>query len=342
MFKFFCSALLISMMFWGNLSAFSAEKTVEDVTIYIGGDKPSPELAEITKKTSVYGQRHIEYITADKPDMQAIRANSRAQISGLTALPPEKVMIEETMVGALPAFWVYAPAANAARRLLYLHGGAYIMGTPETYAKGLLAWLAVKCDCAILAVDYHKAPEHPFPAALDDALEAYTYLLENGPKGKALASRMFIAGDSAGGGLTLAAAYAIRDGGMRQADALVPIGAWLDIWSLKNGDRQDQAVKKIARLHAAMYVGDDQPDNPLISPLYGDVTGLPPMLLQLSEPDYSLLDHFDYVEKLLAAGVDVQMEIWRHMPHVWQAAIPALPEAVDAVDHIVAYLNGWP
>ncbi len=320
--------------------AQSPETTIEDITFYMGHEKPTPELALIEKYMAAFYSVNSEYLNAEPSNVQGSRAVLRAY-HFLSDKPEVDVKIEAVKVAGCPAEWIFKPGANIKRRVLYLHGGAYVAGDPRDYARGMLSWLAASCDCAILAVDYRKAPEHPFPAALDDAVASYAYVIENGPDGAEPADRAFIAGDSAGGGLTLATAYQIRDKAMRLPDALVPIAAWSDVWWGKNGDALDEGVLKTGRTYAAMYIADDRFDNPLISPLYGDPAGLPPMLLQIGSVDFNLQDNIDYAEKAMAAGVDVRLEIWHHMPHVWQAFAPFLPDATEAIGAISLYLSKW-
>ncbi len=334
---------VVSLVFWGMVAPVQASnKTMEDITFPMGHEKPLPELEIVLKNLEAVSAINGEYLSATPPDVKSSRVIMRAY-SVLSAGPSGvDIRIEATEVAGRPAEWVYKAGANTKRRVLYLHGGAYVIGNPRDYARGMLSWLAASCDCAILAVDYRKAPENPFPAALDDALASYDYLVKNGPDGAASAQRTFIAGDSAGGGLTLATTYQIRDKAMRLPDAIVPIAAWSDVWWGKNGDKLDDAVLESGRTYAAMYIGGDRYDNPLISPLYGDLAGMPPMLLQIGSVDFNLQENVEYAEKALAAGVDVRLEVWHHMPHVWQAFAPFLPDATEAIEAISSYLSRWP
>ncbi len=218
--------------------------------------------------------------------------------------------------------------AASAPVLLYLHGGGYIACSPETH-RPLVSSLVRRVRGRAFVPRYRLAPEHPFPAALDDAKAAYRYLLDVeriGPE------QIVIAGDSAGGGLALALALAIRDEQWPNPAGIVAFCPWTDLAvtgvSLdENSERCAMFTGNTIRRAARFYVGDADPTSPLISPLYGDFRGLPPMLVHASEDEVLRDDAIRVADAARNAGVDVELQLWPHVPHVWQFFAAVLPEA---------------
>ena len=224
--------------------------------------------------------------------------------------------------------------------LLYLHGGGYIACSPETH-RPLVASLVRRIRGEAFVPDYRLAPEHPFPAALDDALAAYRFLIEE----RAIdPSRIVIAGDSAGGGLCLALAMAIRDAGLPPAAALVMFSPWTDLAA--TGESLDENSERCAmfagvtiRRAAQFYVGDADARHPYISPLYGNFAGLPPMLVHASLDEVLRDDSIRIAECARAAQVPVEERLWHHVPHVWQFFVAVLPEARQSVNDAVRFIT---
>ena len=219
----------------------------------------------------------------------------------------------------------YEPGAPV---LLYLHGGGYIACSPETH-RSLVSSLVRRVRGRAFVPRYRLAPEHPFPAALDDALAAYRYLLD---VERIAPGQIVIAGDSAGGGLALALALAIRDAQWPNPAALVAFCPWTDLAATgasleENSERCAMFAGETIRRAARFYVGDADATLPLISPLYGDFRGLPPMLVHASEDEVLRDDAVRVAEAARQAGVDVELQLWPHVPHVWQAFAAVLPEA---------------
>jgi acetyl esterase/lipase len=219
----------------------------------------------------------------------------------------------------------YAPDAPV---LLYLHGGGYIACSPETH-RPLVASLACRIRGRAFVPRYRLAPEYPFPAALDDAMAAYRYLLD---VERVAPAQIVIAGDSAGGGLALALALAIRDAAWPSPAGLVTFCPWTDLAA--TGESLDENTERCAmfagdtiRRAARFYVGDADPMLPSISPLYGDFHGLPPMLVHAREDEVLRDDAIRVAEVARRAGVDVELQLWPHVPHVWQFFAAVLPEA---------------
>jgi epsilon-lactone hydrolase len=225
------------------------------------------------------------------------------------------------------------------RVLLYLHGGAYQIGSPATL-RHLVALISDAARTRVLSVDYRLAPEHPFPAAVDDTLTAYRWLLANGTD----PARIAIAGDSAGGGLTLAALVALRDAGVPLPAAAVAMSPWTDLAltgeSLRTRAEADFMLQPAGmRETADTYLAGEDPHHPYASPLYADLRGLPPLLIHVGDAEVILDDSTRFAARARDAGVDVTLEVWDEMPHVWHAFAGLLPEADQAVARIGSWLR---
>ena len=243
-----------------------------------------------------------------------------------------QVKCEPVSAGGVKAEWIIAPNAAADRAILYLHGGGYIMGSINTHRE-LIARLSKAAQARILALDYRLAPEHPFPAPVEDATAAYRWMLAQGLK----PSRIAVAGDSAGGGLTVAALVAFRDAGLPMPAAGIPISPWVDLEaigeSMKTRSSQDPIVKpEMIREIARVYLAGQNPRSPLAAPLYADLHGLPPLLIHVGDAEALLDDSKRLAERAKAAGVDVTLEVWPEMPHVWHLFAHFLPEGQQAID----------
>jgi len=223
--------------------------------------------------------------------------------------------------------------------VLYLHGGGYTTGSPALY-RHFTARIATAVRAHVLVIDYRLAPEHPFPAALDDADAAYRWLLA----GKAEPRSTVIMGDSAGGGLALALLLKLRDGGRDRPVAAVALSPWTDLAltgaSLAHNARSDPMLNLAdTRLFADSYLAGADPCHPYASPLYGDPAGLPPTLIQAGSDEILRDDAVRIAEKMRAAGCHVEIEVWPRMPHAWHLFAPVLPEANAAIARIGAFTN---
>jgi len=225
-----------------------------------------------------------------------------------------------------------APDHAARRRcILYFHGGAYVAMSPRTH-RSLTSRLAVWSGASLFALDYRLAPEHPFPAALEDGLAAYRALLRGGLDPAALA----VAGDSAGGGLALALLVALRDGGDPLPAAAVLFSPWTDLAAtgetiVTNSATDALFIGPSIASEARHYLGDTPATCPLASPVYADLTGLPPLFLQASDSEVLLDDSRRVLANAKEAGVEARLQIWPAVPHGWQVFAPFLPEAREAL-----------
>lgn len=258
---------------------------------------------------------------------------------GSRVKPPPSVKIERTWVEGLQADWLTPAGAPPDARLLYLHGGGYIVGSFASH-RGLVGHLAAACRLRTLMPEYRLAPENPFPAALDDALAVYRRLLDEG----VAPHRLVLGGESAGGGLTLATLFALRDRGLPLPAAAFALSPWTDLAgtgdSLRSRARQDPWLDpQGVPTTAAYYAGDDSLTNPLISPLYGDFAGLPPLLIHAGDYEILLDDSVRVAAKARAAGVDVTLRVWDGMWHVFQSLAARVPEARQSVEEIGAWVQ---
>jgi epsilon-lactone hydrolase len=257
-----------------------------------------------------------------------------------TAAPAEAdIKCEPVNAGGVKAEWVCAPAANPERAVLYLHGGGYVLGSIQTH-RDLMGRVSRAAKVRVLGLDYRLAPEHPFPAAVDDSLAAYRWMLQQSLK----PSRIAVAGDSAGGGLVVATLVAIRDAKLPMPATGVCLSPWVDLEgigeSMKTREQADPVVRReMLTQMAAAYLGGKDTRTPLAAPLYADLKGLPPLLIQVGDAETLLDDSNRLAERARAAGVQVKLEVWPEMIHVFQLFAGFLPEGQEAVETIGQYLG---
>jgi len=256
--------------------------------------------------------------------------------SRFTRLPAD-IRCQPISANGVPAEWIEAPGADLGV-LLYLHGGAYTLGSIDTHREWI-ARLARASKLRALAINYRLAPEHPYPAALEDVTTAYLWLLDQGFD----PSQIIISGDSSGGGLTLTSMLALRDAEKPLPAAAVCISPWMDLAltgsSIEKKVQVDPILDPLSlKKYAGYYAGENDLTSPLISPLYADSKGLPPLLIQVGADEILLDDARRYAEKAREAGEDVTLEVWDGMVHVFQL-IPFLPETKKAVEHISEFVS---
>ncbi len=281
----------------------------------------------------------IEKLKAVPADPTAGFQRRRAAMEKAAFRLDADIKAEPVTANGVPAQWITAPGADTGRNLLYLHGGGYTIGSVKTH-RCLAGWISRAAKARVLIIDYRLAPEHPFPAAVDDSVAAYRFMLENGAK----ASRAAIAGDSAGGGLAVAALLAIRDAKLPLPAAAACLSPWVDLEgsgeSMKTKADADPMVASgnLAGM-ANAYLAGKHPRTPLASPLYADLRGLPPMLIQVGTAEVLLDDSRRLAERAREAGVEAIYEPWENMIHVWQIFVPMLDEAKQAVERIGGFIR---
>jgi acetyl esterase/lipase len=266
-----------------------------------------------------------------------MRANMEAT-SGAVPAPPD-IRHEPTTAGGVPAEWARLDGGASDAALLYLHGGGYCVGSVRTH-RLLVGSLARACAVPVLSLEYRLAPEHPHPAAVEDAVAAYRHLLARGVS----PDRLALAGDSAGGGLTVATLLALREAGLPRPAAGVCISPWLDLalsgeTMVTKADVDPMCTPALLAMMAAAYLGGADARTPGASPLYADLAGLPPLLVQVGTSETLLDDARRFAERAERAGVRVALEVWDDMIHVWHAFAMLLPEGQQAVDRIGAFVR---
>ena len=251
---------------------------------------------------------------------------------------PDGVEMEKGEIGGIPTE-ILAPAAHGAGTFLYFHGGGYAIGSPASH-RHLVGALAAASRTRAFALDYRRAPEHPFPAAVEDALAGYRGLLDTGVDPRSVV----LGGDSAGGGLTVAALLAIRDAGLALPAAGACISPWTDLTNESesyrtHADRDPLVFREDIDRWGAAYLAGADPRTPLASPLHADLSGLPPLLIQVGSEEVLLDDSRKLAARCEAVGVETTLEVWDGMIHVWHWFGEYLDEAESAVRRIGEYVS---
>jgi len=258
--------------------------------------------------------------------------------SELFPLPPD-VAVQVTNAGSVMAEWIDIPGADPSAVLLYLHGGGYVIGSLSTH-RHLVADLARAGGIRGLSVAYRLAPEHPYPAAIDDGVAAYRWLVARGID----PARIVIAGDSAGGGLTLAVLLALRDAGDPLPAAAVLLSPWTDLAAqggsvTTKADVDPMLTANDLHRYAAWYLGETDPKTPWASPLYADLTGLPPLLIHVGSAEILLDDSVRIAERARNAGVDVTLDVKDDLIHVWHYFAQLIPEGEESIGDVGAFIR---
>jgi monoterpene epsilon-lactone hydrolase len=266
-----------------------------------------------------------------------VELRRRADASaGMFGRMPAGMRAQPVTIGGVPAEWIHAHRCDDGRTLLYFHGGGYVMGSCRSH-RNVVAKFAAAAETSAVLFDYRLAPEHPFPAALDDALAVYAGLLARGYR----ASGIAFAGDSAGGGLCLATLLALRQRGLPMPAAAVVLSPWTDLTcSSPSYQRPDPLAPPGSwTTFGAHYAGGCDASDPLISPLFGDPSGLPPLLIYVGEEESMRDDSVRFADNARRAGVDVRLHVGPGMIHCYPAFAPIMPEAKTAMREIGAFIR---
>jgi acetyl esterase/lipase len=278
----------------------------------------------------------------DRPvDKSRTIEQSRADMEQLLEIfpVPVDVSVEAVDAGGVPAAWIGVPNSIEKKVLYFLHGGGYATGSIKTHTE-MVSRICRAAGLRALLIDYRLAPEHPFPAAVEDAATAYRWLVKQAIS----PADIVIAGDSAGGGLTLATLANLRDSAEPLPAAAVCLSPWTDMEAIGESVRRNASVdplidrEELLRL-AGLYLAGADPRTPLAAPLYADPKGMPPLLIQVGGAEVLIDDSARFAERAKAAGVDVTLEVWEEMIHVWQIMAALLPEGQQAIDHIGAFVR---
>jgi epsilon-lactone hydrolase len=268
-------------------------------------------------------------------------SKERSEIESLTRFfsTNAKVHWLSEDINGMHAEWVIPEAESKNGVVLYLHGGSHISGSINTH-RALVAEIAAAAGARALILDYRLAPEHPFPASVEDASSAYQWLLKIGITAESIA----IAGDSSGGGLVLAVLLKLREEGLALPGCAVCLSPWIDLTcsgeSWQTNAKADLIVEGANLCGCApLYLHGTDPRNPLASPIFADLHGLPPIYIQVGSDEVLLSDATQFSQLAEAAGVEMRLEVWQDMQHLWQLATRYLPESRQAVQKIGDYLQ---
>jgi monoterpene epsilon-lactone hydrolase len=300
----------------------------------------SSQHLNVVKKLNVFTAKSTTNIKARRQQMDDFFAQSvDSQIIPVVA-------------GGVSAEWVLAEGANPDQRLLYIHGGAFLVGSPKSH-RYIASELSRLAGVSVLSIAYRMQPEFKTINCHEDCRIAYDWILNNGPKEQTPVKHLFVAGDSAGGNLTLALIAWARDNGLRQADGAIALAPVTDstfsspslTTNIKSDPFLGPAMGKIVKmprffLRSIMSIGAGRSVNdPEISPLLGDLSNLPPTLVQVSKDEMLFNDSLRYANKAISQHGDVTLQIWPTMVHVFQGFGPDLPEANDALGHIRDFIR---
>lgn len=262
----------------------------------------------------------------------------RADYDRMPPPVPAEIAVAESSVGGVPGLW-FTPDGAGDTVVLYFHGGGYMMGSPRSHGE-MTARIARAAGARLFSVEYGLAPERVFPAALDDALAAYRGLLAEGRDARTLA----VGGDSAGGGIAMAMLVSLRDAGEPLPACAFTMSAWADLTCtgdsyLGNADIDPLVTPEMGLENAAGYLGGHDPRDPLASPVFADLTGFPPLLLQVGTDEMLLDDSVRLAGNARRDGVDVELQVADGMMHVYQLLTWLVPEAQGAIDEIGAFVS---
>lgn len=291
---------------------------------------PSPQLQPLLELLHTRPAPPLESVAALRDEMS---------IMGAWFNLPDEASCESVDAGGVAAEWLWLAPVEPHPVVVYLHGGGYVLGSPKTHRE-LALRVARAAGARVLSIDYRLAPEHPHPAAVDDALAAYRWLLAAG----VAPERVVLMGDSAGGGLVVATLVALAASGARLPAAGVCLSPWVDLTiegaSAQQSRPGDPLISpELLRTMAAHYLADLPAWTPLASPLFAPLAGLPPLLIQVGTAELLYDDAARLAARACAAGVDVQFEPWDDMPHVWHLFAASLPEGRAAIEQVGRYVR---
>ena len=283
--------------------------------------------------------RYMQDLDVANVPVQTVRQHFE-KIAGTFLMRAIGVEVESSQIGGVDVDWLRPKKARKDKVLLYLHGGAYVIGSRRTHRQ-LVSHIARAAGVIAVVPEYRLAPEDPFPAGLDDAVAVYRGLLESGFEPQDI----IISGDSAGGGLSVATLLALRHAGVPMPAAAVLLSPFLDVTGsgesvTTRADRDPWFHVEDLHVVARYYCPDEIAwRNPLVSPVFANVAGLPPMLIQVGDDEILLSDSTRFAEKLEAEGIDVELEIWPEMWHVFQMFKGKMPESKKAIRKIAGYIR---
>lgn len=287
------------------------------------------EKGVIDENTSIEETRNVSERFANRMNRMSWMAKVARKASG--------IRVEPVNIYHLYGEWILPAHLSKDKVMLYLHGGGYVFGSCNTY-RSFMTKLVAESNITALIINYRLAPEHPFPAALDDAAFTYQWLLSSGVNPEDI----IIAGDSAGGGLVFSTLLALRDRKIPLPAAAVVMSPWTDLTFSGESVRTKKSVENFIpegciETFGGYYTKGSNPADPYISPLFGELEGLPPMMIHVGEDEILLDDSVRFAEKAVRSGVDCKIKIWPEMFHCFPLMTPAFPEAVQGVKEIAQF-----
>ncbi len=354
--SFLIAVLLIIIVLWlvailfmrgENLGTFDRDDDSNAVRSFAGKNGPSKEHGKIVESIREFGE-------------QARRMSKQEQLDSIRRFMEDMSEDREYVssfipvdAAGVPAEWVLAPGADSSKRVLYIHGGAFMAGSRRSH-RNITNRFSEMTGAVVLAIDYRLMPENRRRDGIADCRTAYRWILENGPDGASPPAHLVVSGDSAGGNLSLSLVAWARDAGLRAADAVVAFSPTVDgsysSPSIRRNVSSDimlgplfgPLLKIPQAIRAWLYLFEFRfnPANPVVSPVLGDLSNLPPTLIQVSEAEMLLDDARRYVRKARASGSFAVAQSWPHMLHVWQIFYPEMPEADQAFQEVQLFLQG--
>jgi epsilon-lactone hydrolase len=282
--------------------------------------------------------RYLKKRQARRPIVIVAMRQRLKLIERIVPLPPRGTRTRSVDADGVPAVQVAVPQSRSDRCILYFHGGGYVFGSAALY-RDFLWRIAVAARACVLYFDYRLAPEHPFPAAVEDSIRAYRWLA-----GRLDHQHIAFAGDSSGGGLAFATLHKLRDEGSALPGAVAALSPWTDLalsgQSLQSNAEADVMLNVTSvPMLAGHYLAGADPCHPYASPLYGDPSGWPPALIQVGSDEILRDDAVRMADKLKAAGCEIEIEVWPRMPHAWQLYARIIPEGRNAIARIGMFLD---
>ena len=278
--------------------------------------------------------REAATISSGEFDVATLRQTMVASLAEI----PDDVSRADFDAGGIPARHIGTPGARQDRGILYLHGGGYVLGSLDTHTE-LMGRISRACRAPVLGLDYRLAPENPYPAAVEDAVKGYDRLIDQGID----PGKIVIAGDSAGGGLTVACLLALKAQGKAQPAGAMLLSPWVDLTGSgesvqSRADVDPMVSRALLDFLAALYYGDADATEPGVSPLFGDLNGLAPFFIQVGDHELLLDDSTRLLDRALRAGIAAELQIFEEAFHVFQNN-PALPESAEALSGMGAFFD---
>jgi monoterpene epsilon-lactone hydrolase len=330
------------------LEEFPTPSNPDSVVSFKSPDGPGAEHEDV-----------VQYVRqlSGRISLSALRTNTQAARDAIDSMTDGRhynCEIIQVDAGGVSAEWVLAPGADSSKRVLYIHGGGFVIGSPKSH-RTINCKFSEITGCAVLAIDYRLLPEHKHMDCVEDCRTAYQWIQDNGPAGPEPIQQLFMGGDSAGGNLVLSLTAWVRDQKLRAPEAVVALSPLTDSTfsgaSIKSNEATDimlapviKPLKTLPRFLQSWWVVLAHrmwPSNPIVSPLLGDLSNLPPILVQASEAEMLLDDARRYVYKAHASGSQVKLQTWPDMVHVWQFFYPELPQAEEAWIEIEKFLKPY-